>query len=460
MKPSEAQGEVSLGQPPIHPSFREALGFWAKLGCINFGGPAGQIAIMHRELVERRRWIGEQRFLHALNFCMLLPGPEAQQLALYVGWLLHRTLGGIAAGALFVVPSVFVLAFLSWLYATHGTVPEVAASFGGLKAVVVAIVAASVIRIGRRALRSATLVAIAAGGFFAIRVLAVPFPFVVLGASAAGFAASFLGRGVLRSPPSPPLRDPPASPARTEESEAPGPEVVASSSPAPRPSHAARVLAAGLALWLIPVLLLAELARRSGNDTLLDEATFFTKAALVTFGGACAVLSYMATECVQVHGWLTAAEMMDGLGLAETTPGPLIMVTAFVGFLAGHRHPWPFDPVTGGLAGLLVATYFTFLPSFVFILLGAPHVERMRASPRLAAALAWVTAAVVGVILNLALVFGSHVLFPFPGGTPDPFPALLAVAAFVALTAFDVGAIPVVAGGALAGLVAHFALGA
>ena len=407
------------------PSFREAFLYWLRLGFVNFGGPSGQIAMMHRDLVERKRWVGEERFLHALNYCMLLPGPEAQQLAIYVGWLLHGTWGGIVAGALFVLPSVAVLLTLSWVYVTYGTIAWVAGVFYGLKAVVLAIVVHAVWRIGKRALRSPLLVGVAAAAFGALALLHAPFPLVILAAALVGYAAN--RAGWLAAKPV---------------------EVETQAERRPSRGRALRTLALGAALWLAPVALLALLRPRV--PVLFDVGLFFSKAALITFGGAYAVLSYIGQVSVDTYHWLSAAQVVDGLGLAETTPGPLIMVVCFVGFMAGWNHPGPLPPTVGGVLGGLVATYFTFLFSFLFIFLGAPHVERLRGRKGLTAALAAVTAAVGGVILNLAVYFGSHVLVT-PTGV-DAFSAVLALAALGALTLLDLGVIPVVLLGGAAGL--------
>jgi len=395
------------------PTFRVALAYWARLGWINFGGPAGQIALLHRDLVERRRWISEERFLHALNFCMLLPGPEAQQLATYIGWLQHGTRGALAAGILFVLPSMAVLWGLAWVYAAFGHQPALAGALAGVKPVVVAIVAEAVVRIGRRAFRHPAHPAFAAAAFVALVVFRVPFPAVVAAAAALGALAGAAWAAV--APP------PPAGAGDAGEA----PHVAAARSA----GHALRVLAAGAALWAAPLAALALLA--GAPAVLTDLYLFFTRAAFVTFGGAYAVLAYVAQVAVGDFGWLSPAAMIDGLALAETTPGPLIMVLQFVGFQAGWSHPGALSPLAAASAGALLTTWTTFLPSFVFILLGAPWVERLRGQRGLAAALAGVTAAIVGVILNLAVLFGRAALLP--GGAPDPFALALAVAALVVL---------------------------
>jgi chromate transporter len=421
-----------------HPTFREALRFWLKLGFVNFGGPTGQIAIMHRELVERRRWISEARFLHALNFCMLLPGPEAQQLAIYVGWLLHRARGGLAAGTLFVLPSVFVLLALSWVYVTYGTVPAVAGLFFGLKATVLAVVAHAVLRIGRRAVRTAALALVAALAFGGT-VLGVPFPALVVGAGLAGL----LGYRAA------PRWFAPAPEAGGEEAGA----VLGTRDPTPphalpHRGRALRTLALGLLLWL-PLLGGLWLLRGTA-PVLSDVALFFSQAALVTFGGAYAVLSYVTQASVQHYHWLLPTQMLDGLGLAETTPGPLIMVVQFVGFLAGFHQPGTLPPLVAAVAAAVVATYVTFLPSFLFIFLGAPHVERLRGHEELRAALGAITAAVVGVILQLALFFGEHVVLA--GGQVLWLPLGIAAAAFAALAVLEAGVVPVILAGGMLGL--------
>ncbi|MGH8458901.1 MAG: chromate efflux transporter, partial [Nevskiales bacterium] len=393
-------------QPPSV-GFFEAFRFWLKLGFISFGGPAGQIAVMHQELVERRRWISERRFLHALNYCMLLPGPEAQQLAIYIGWLLHGVRGGIVAGALFVLPSLFILIALSWIYLAWGEVGWVAGIFYGIKPAVVAIVLFAAWRIGTRALRNALLWLIAAAAFVAIFALHLPFPAIILGAGLIGIVGGRL------------------LPERFQTGGDHAAAAGATHPPAliddhtPTPTHATFAasrfvlhLAVGLGLWLAASSLL--LVLYGWQAVLTQMGWFFTKAALLTFGGAYAVLPYVYQGAVEHHGWLTATQMIDGLALGETTPGPLIMVVAFVGFVGG----WTlqvFGPgalVLAGIAGACVATFFTFLPSFVFILLGGPLVEATHGDLKFTAPLTAITAAVVGVILNLALFFAWHVFWP------------------------------------------------
>jgi chromate transporter len=429
-------------------SFKEATRVWARIGLLSFGGPAGQIALMHRELVERRRWVSEERFLHALNYCMLLPGPEAQQLAVYVGWLLHRTPGGLVAGVLFVLPGFVSILALSLLYASFQDAAPVEALFFGLKAAVLAVVIEAVLRIGRRALKRRAFVAIAVGAFAAIFLLGVPFPFIVLGAGTAGLAGSVVaprvfapdaGRGARGAPPGDAtVLD--AMMARGELAHG-----------APSPGRAARVVAICLALWLAPLAILAGVL--GAGSVLVTEGLFFSKAAVVTFGGAYAVLAYVAQRAVETYGWLRPGEMLDGLGMAETTPGPLIMVVQFVGFMGAYRDPGPFSPIVAGVLGSAVATWVTFVPCFLWIFLGAPYVERLRGNRWLQGALSSITAAVVGVILNLSVWFSVHVLFAAVGEvragpirllspewrTLDLASLVLSAAALVAMLRFGVG---------------------
>jgi chromate transporter len=434
------------------PSFWTAARVWAKIGLLSFGGPAGQIALMHRVLVEERGWIGERRFLHALNYCMLLPGPEAQQLATYIGWLMHRTAGGLVAGLLFILPGALVMLGLSIAYALLGATPLAAALFLGVKSAVLAIVLEAVLRVGRRALKTPLSVAIAVAAFLALYVLRVPFPLVIL-------AAGLLGWFV---PPSQAAHD------GTEPEERPGlvdAMIARGEADHLRPSkaRALRVLAIWLPLWLAPfgVLLWA-----LGDESIWTRlAGFFSTMGAVTFGGAYAVLSYVAQAAVESFGWLKPGEMADGLGLAETTPGPLILVLQFVGFLAAYRHASGIDPLLAGALGALLTSWVTFAPCFLWIFLGAPYVEALRNHRAAAAALAAITAAVVGVIANLALWFGLHLLFgevtPLWAGGPDvPVlasfdwrPALLALAAAIAMLRFKAGLVPTLLACALGGLV-------
>ena len=435
-------------QPPAPPSFATALRYWLLLGCISFGGPAGQIAVMHQELVERRRWISEGRFLHALNYCMVLPGPEAQQLATYIGWLLHRTPGGIAAGVLFVLPSLLLLMALSWLYVSYGTLPLVAAVFYGLKPAVTAIVVQAAHRIGTRALVNPWLWGLAVGSFIAIAVFHLPFPYIVLTAALMGAAGGRWWPALFASRASHVARRASYGAAVIDDH-------------TPRPAHAhfrwSRLLTlvlVGALLWAAPMAALYVL--RGAGDTLTQMGWFFTKAALLTFGGAYAVLPYVYQGAVAHYGWLSAAQMIDGLALGETTPGPLIMVVAFVAFVGGHG-----AAVAGGSAPLaqavlatVLATWFTFLPSFLFILGGAPLVESSRGALHFTAPLTAITAAVVGVVLSLAVFFAHHTFWPAGLAQPPDGPSvLLALMAFVALFRFRVGVVPVLLACAIAGMV-------
>jgi len=435
-------GERSNSAVNDRVSFASALRFWLKLGFISFGGPAGQIAILHQELVERRRWISEGRFLHALNYCMLLPGPEAQQLATYMGWLLHRTRGGLAAGLLFILPSFVILVLLSWLYMTFGKVPAVAAFFFGMKPAVVAIVAFAAWRVGTRVLKNVALGLIAALAFLALFAFSVPFPLVVLGAAALGLVGARLAPATFESAPA-------AHAARGE-------SVVDDHSATP--THAQfswgrllRTLSIGFALWLGGMALLIALAGSQG--TLAQMGAFFSKAALITFGGAYAVLPYVSQAAVEHYQWITAPQMIDGMALGETTPGPLIMVLTFVGYVGAWTHAAGVSPALAGFAGALVATFFTFLPSFIFIFAGAPLVEATRGQRLFTAPLTAITAAVVGVIAHLAVYFAIHVFWPAGfGPTLDWRSVLIAVAAAVALFGFRVGVVPVILGCGAAGL--------
>jgi len=445
---------VSGTTEPTRPAavgFGEAFRFWLKLGFISFGGPAGQIAIMHAELVERRRWISEKRFLHALNYCMLLPGPEAQQLATYIGWLMHRTWGGIVAGGLFVLPSLFLLIFLSWIYVAYGNAPLVAGLFYGIKPAVTVIVLHAAWRIGGRVLKNSWLWAIAGAAFVAIFALQVPFPLIVLAAGVAGYVGGRIAPGRFK-----------AGGAHGTSNASFGPAVIDDDTPTPIHARFSRarltgVVAAGLALWALPMALLVAWGGLHGTYT--QMGWFFTKAALLTFGGAYAVLPYVYQGAVITHGWLTPTQMIDGLALGETTPGPLIMVVAFVGFVGGwqsselaallgaeHRF------LAGAIAACLV-TWFTFLPSFVFILAGGPLVESTHDDLKFTAPLTAISAAVVGVIVNLALFFGYHVLWPeATARTFDWQAAAVALLAAAALFRFKRGVIEVILGSALMGL--------
>jgi chromate transporter len=470
---------------PAAVGFWTAFRFWLKLGCINFGGPTGQIAVMHQELVERRRWISEERFLHALSYCMLLPGPEAQQLAIYIGWLLHRTAGGLAAGIFFVLPGSLFMLLLSWIYAAHGRLAPVQAAFYGLRSAVIAIVAAALLRIAARALRGNLHRGLAAAAFVALFFLGAPFPVVVLGAGALGWWVARRPAGE-RQVPADSLEKVPAEssagagqagakqvPAASLEGvPAASLEGVPAASLAGRTAYpswrrVARVLVLGLLLWWGPLLGLAAL--RGSDDVLTREALFFSKAAMVTFGGAYSVLAYIQQEAVHRYGWLLPGQMVDGLALAETTPGPLILVTQFVGYLGAYRHPGALAPATAGALGAAVTVWATFAPCFLWIFLGAPYIERLRRERRLAAALAAITAAVVGVILSLAVWLTLHSLFHQVGEIalwgahlPWPDPRSLDLVALALATAIFVGLrrwswpIPwVVAGAAAVGLLLH-----
>lgn len=463
--PSESAEDAASAQPdaPLV-SLRQGLPVWLAVAAQSFGGPAGQIAVMHRILVEERRWVSEARFLHALNYCMLLPGPEAQQLATYIGWLLHRTPGALLAGGLFVLPGFVAILALSFVYVLHGDAPLVAGLFMGIKPAVLAIVMAAVVRIGRRALKHRALKGVAATAFAAIFFAEVPFPWIVAGGSAAGLmlkrwapqALAGTGGGHAGSGDAVPL-DPHSVAARLD-----------AHPPAhTRPSWARAVcvaLTCGL-LWGLPLLALALLM--GGESVFTRLGTFFSQAAVVTFGGAYAVLAYVAQQAVEVHGWLQPGEMLDGLGMAETTPGPLIMVVQFVGFMGAYRFPGGIDPLLAGVFGALITTWVTFVPCFLWILLGAPWIEALRNQKSLSAALTGITAAVVGVILNLAAWFGLHTLFgqvdtvPLAGLrllVPDPaslhLPSLvIAVFALVASFRFRAGLTVVLGGSAAAGAV-------
>ncbi|KGJ01708.1 chromate efflux transporter [Agrobacterium tumefaciens] len=447
-------------QDRAYPTLGAATRIWARIGLLSFGGPAGQIALMHRILVEEQRWLGEKRFLHALNYCMLLPGPEAMQLAVYIGWLMHRTLGGIIAGVLFVLPGVVAIMALSWVYALYGNVGPVEALFFGLKAAVLAIVVQAVIRIGSRALKNGAMVTIAAAAFVAIFGFAIPFPLIILIAGLIGFFGAraglpaFHGGGGHGKVGKVQVDD--ADTLLGEES----------------PAHtqvnrgwAFRVSAAFLVLWLVPVALL--FAVFGPANVFAQIAGFFSVMAVVTFGGAYAVLAYVAQEAVQNYGWLAPGEMLDGLGMAETTPGPLIMVTQFVGFMGAFRDAGGLSPLMAGTLGGLLTTWVTFTPCFLWIFLGAPFIERLRDNKVLTAALTAITAAVVGVIMNLAVWFGLHVVFDEVQtitsfgldldvpvwSTMNLSAAALVLAALVAVFRFKLGPVTVLAGCAAAGLV-------
>jgi chromate transporter len=447
-------------------TFREAVGVWAKVAALSFGGPAGQIAMMHRILVEEKKWIGENRFLHALNYCMLLPGPEAQQLAVYVGWLLHKTRGGLVAGTLFVLPGFFTIMMLSWIYAAFGNVGVIHGLFFGLKAAVLAIVLEAVVRIGRRSLRNRIMVALAAVAFAAIFFYAVPFPLIILAAGLIGF----LG-GKSEHPAFAPgnAHGRTSGPQLADADSALGESVPAHTRPGR--GWTFRVAAIFLTLWLGPVFLL--LITLGGGNVFSQIALFFSKMAVVTFGGAYAVLAYVAQEAVQSYGWLRPGEMLDGLGMAETTPGPLIMVLQFVGFMGAFRDPGALNPMIAGTLGGILATWVTFTPCFLWIFLGAPYIEVLRGNRALCAALSTITAAVVGVVLNLAVWFALHVLFadlnevkwlgmnvqiPVLGSANVPS-LILTAAAQLAVFRFKIGIIPVLAACSTIGLLYYLATG-
>jgi chromate transporter len=458
----QSTGFASHGIP-----FSEAVRVWARIAALSFGGPAGQIAVMHRILVEEKRWIGENRFLHALNYCMLLPGPEAQQLAVYIGWLLHKTKGGLVAGTLFVLPGLVSIMVLSWIYAAFGNVGVVEALFFGLKAAVLAIVLEAVVRIGRRALKNNVMLGLAAAAFVAIFAFDVPFPLIILTAALVGFFGGHAGLPAFLTGSNGHGKHGKAVP---DAETALGEGVPAHARPSI--SWSLRVSAICLVLWLGPVAALL-LALGPGN-VFTNIAVFFSKMAVVTFGGAYAVLAYVAQQAVETYGWLQPGEMLDGLGLAETTPGPLIMVTQFVGFLGAFRDPGGVNPFIAGTLGGLLTTWVTFVPCFLWIFLGAPFVETIRGNRALASALAAITAAVVGVILNLAVWFGLHVLFgevrEVEGfgmsldvpvlSTVDPAALVLTLAAVVAVFHLKIGMIPVLAASSAAGVLYFLAVGA
>jgi chromate transporter len=420
----------------LAPSFAEAFRFWLKLGFISFGGPTGQIAMMHAELVEKKRWIDNSRFLHALNFCMLLPGPEAQQLAIYIGWLWHRTWGGVVAGTLFVIPSIFILWALSYIYVAYGHVPSIAAVFYGLKPAVLAIVAAAVIRIGSKALKNAVMWAIAAFAFTAIYFFHAPFPLIVVSAGVIGFlGAKFLPRVFRDEAADPPDVDLATKPADTAK---------------PSLLRALKISAIWIVIWALPLTLAGVFL--GTQHTIFREGVFFSKAAVVTFGGAYAVLPYVSQQAVEHFHWLAPGQMLDGLGLAETTPGPLIMVLQFVGFLGAWNQPGNLSPLLAATGGALITTWTTFVPCFLWVFLGAPYIEKLRRNTRLSSALSTVTAAVVGVILNLAVWFGVHVIFP-PGGNVDGFAIAVCAIAFLGMLRWKWNIVSVVLGSGLVGLI-------
>jgi chromate transporter len=440
-------------------SFREAFRVWLRVALLSFGGPAGQIAVMHRILVDEKRWISDSRFLHALNYCMLLPGPEAQQLATYIGWLMHRTAGGIVAGGLFILPGIIAIMGLSYVYVAFGNLWYVEAFFFGLKAAVLAIVIEAVVRVGKRALRNNIMIALAAIAFVAIFFFAVPFPIIIIASGVIGYVGAkrgwkeFAGAG--------------HGGATGNAESALGEEVPPHARPDGR--RALRVGALWLSLWLAPVIVLL-IATGPGN-TFTDIALFFSKMALVTFGGAYAVLSYVAQQAVDYYHWLSAREMLDGLGMAETTPGPLIMVLQFVGFIAAYRDPGGLPPMWAATLGGLLATWVTFTPCFLWIFVGAPYIETLRGNKGLAGALGAITAAVVGVILNLSVWFALHTLFrettPVRSfglsfdlpviSSVDLAALVLAIAAATAIFRFNAGMLTVLGGASAAGIALRLA---
>lgn len=432
---------------PRPPSFWQALKMWVKIGLLSFGGPAGQIGLMHSELVEKRKWISDRRFLHALNYCMLLPGPEAQQLAIYTGWLLHRVWGGVVAGVLFVMPGALLMFAISWVYVAFGDVPLLAAVFYGLKAAVMAIVVAALIRIGRKILKRPALWAISAAAFVGIFFLNIPFPAIILGALGGGLALGLWAPGMLDGGE--------GTKGKSAAEDGEGyvvSDAVSDRIPAPTPLRTLVTATTWTAVWLAPLAVCLIVFGR--GHLLTEKGIFFSKAALVTFGGAYAVLPYVAQQAVEVHGWLTATQMMDGLGLAETTPGPLILVLQFVGFLGGWGQPEGFSPLVMAAMAAALTSWITFVPGCLFIFAGAPYIERTRGNPLMNRALAAVTAAVVGVILNLALWFGWNVIVTETDGF-DVVPLVLGVFFFLLLYRWKWDVLPVVGLGAVIGLLLH-----
>jgi chromate transporter len=442
---------------------REALHVWLRVASLSFGGPAGQIAVMHRILVEEKRWVSEARFLHALNYCMLLPGPEAQQLATYIGWLMHRTLGGIMAGGLFVVPGIIAIMALSYVYAAYGNVPAIVALFLGLKAAVLAIVLEAVVRIGKRSLKNNVMVGLAAAAFIGIFFFAVPFPIIIFGAALIGFLGSWSGTRAFEIK---------GGHGGGGKQDAVVDSLLGDELPEharPSVSRALRAASVWLVLWLVPVVAL--LISLGTSNVFSEIAVFFSKMAMVTFGGAYAVLAYVAQQAVEHYGWLKPGEMLDGLGMAETTPGPLIMVLQFVGFMAAYRDPGTLPPMLAGTLGGLLATWVTFTPCFLWIFLGAPFIEVLRDNKALNGALSAITAAVVGVVLNLAIWFALHTIFrevrpvrgygfafdmPVPASV-EPWAMALSIAAIVAIFRFKVGMITTLLVCSAVGIGLHFA---
>ncbi len=443
--------DINSMQEPNTVSFVEALLYWLKLGFISFGGPAGQISMMHQELVEKRRWISEHRFLHALNFTMMLPGPEAQQLATYIGWLMHGVPGGIVAGALFILPSLFILIALSWMYVAYHDVSAVAAILYGIKPAVIAIVVFAAYRIGSRVLKNPVLVSFAAASFVSIAILRIPFPFIILGAGILGYIGSRI------APDKFTMGNVHGSKEKTY-----GPALIDDHTPIPEHAKFNRkrlfiYCLCGIMLWAVPMLYLY--IEYGWHGTLTQMGWFFTKAALLTFGGAYAVLPYVYQGGVEYYGWLTATQMIDGLALGESTPGPLIMIVTFIGFLGGWTSQL-FGPdrlAQAGIVAACIATFFTFLPSFLFIFIGAPAIEATRHELGFTAPLTGITAAVVGVILNLAVMFAYHVLWPQGFTGPFEWAALMiGIGAFIALYYYRLGVPSLIAGCAVIGLVVSY----
>ena len=470
----EPEGDRFCEWPAHGVSFGDAIGVWLRVAALSFGGPAGQIAVMHRIIVEEKKWIGEGRFLHALSYCTLLPGPEAQQLAIYIGWLMHRTRGGVAAGALFVLPGLIAMMALSYVYAGWGQAGAVAALFFGLKSAVLAVVLQALIRVGSRALKNRALAGIAASAYIALFFFAVPFPFIIAAAGLTGWFGGRAGFGLFpagggHGPGGRGFADADSLLGETLPGHAKA--AIGAARRAATIGGARRAACVWLALWLLPVLLLV--ATLGSAATYSQIAIFFSKTAVVTFGGAYAVLAYVAQQAVEHYHWLRPGEMLDGLGMAETTPGPLIMVTQFVGFMAAYRDPGGLPAMVAGTLGGLLTTWVTFAPCFVWIFLGAPFIEALRGNTALTGALSAITAAVAGVILNLTIWFALHTWFrggypvrafglhfdaPAPGSI-DPWAVLLSCAAMIAILVFRAGMLPTLLACALAGIVLHLTLG-
>ncbi len=460
-EPAPADLSASTASPPCV-SFKQAVKVWARIGFLSFGGPAGQIAMMHQELVENRKWISEGRFLHALNYCMLLPGPEAQQLATYIGWLMHKTRGGLVAGTLFILPGFFTVLGLSALYAAYHQLPLVNAVFFGLKAAVLAVVVEAVIRIGKRSLKNRVMVWLAVLAFVAIFFFQAPFPLIILTAGIIGLVGHRIA----------PRAFPWLQQDKTEQATSLIDGMMARGvleHTRPSRARAARVLVTCVGLWLMPLLVLS--AAFGSSSVFVQEGVFFSKTAVVTFGGAYAVLAYVAQRAVEDYGWLHSGEMLDGLGMAETTPGPLILVLQFVGFMGAFRNPGELPPMAAGVLGSVITVWVTFVPCFLWILLGAPYIEALRGSRSLHAAMSAITASVVGVVFNLSVWFALHTVFGSvrelqlwqarlfaPVWTSTSIPTILiAAGAFAALLRFKIGLVKTLGAAAAAGAVVHFA---